>query len=125
MQRLSSLLLALGLVGCVATGTKVTEAQLGQFQPGYSTYQEVLGALGPPNQSTLHSDGTREAIYLYTQMQLKPLNFVPILAAFSQGSTAETTTVTLLFDARGMLASFSAAQGQTTVGTGLLSGGRQ
>jgi hypothetical protein len=109
----------------VATGTKVTEAQLGQFQPGHSTYQEVIGTLGPPNQSTLHSDGTREAIYLYTQMQLKPLNFVPILAAFSQGGTAETTTVTLLFDARGMLASFSAAQGQTTMGTGFLSGGRQ
>ena len=125
MRRLSSLLLVLGLLGCVATGTKVTEAQLGQFQIGSTRYADVVQALGPPNQSTLKSDGSREAIYTYTQAQVHAVNFIPVAGAFLGGQRSEQTSVLLVFDAQQILQQYSATQGQTAIGTGLTSGSRQ
>lgn len=118
-------LLLLFLAGCVATGTKVTEEQLGAFQRGRTTYYDVVASLGRPTASTLHHDGTRQAVYVYSQSQLKAINFVPIAAMFAQGASSETTTVTLEFDARNVLLSYAASQGQTTVGSGFQSGGKQ
>jgi hypothetical protein len=113
------------LTGCVATGTKVTEEQLFQFQRGHTTYYDVVAQLGQPNQTMLHHDGSREVLYVYSQTQLKPVNFVPFAAMFAQGATSETSTVHLLFDARQVLVSYTASQGQTTLGTGITSGARQ
>ena len=113
------------LAGCVATGTKVTEEQLGAFQRGLTTCPEIVTVLGKPTQSTLHSDGSKELVYSYTQSQVKPINYVPILAAFARGETAETTTVALLCDPRQVLVSYTATSGQSTIGYGLSSGAKQ
>lgn len=126
MSRLVLPLLAgLALVSCVATGTKVTEEQLFTFQRGHTTYFDVVARLGKPTQTTLLHDGTRQAVYVYTQAQLKPENFIPLVAMFTQGATSETTMVTLDFDARAILTGYTASQGQATTGTGFQSGAKQ
>lgn len=126
MYRLPVVLLGLTLLtGCVATGTKVTEEQLFTFQRGTTSYYDVVSQLGKPSQSTRHADGTREVWYQYSQTQLKPENFIPIVATFTQGATAETTTVYLVFDAADKLVSYSASQGQAKTGYGLSSGAKQ
>jgi len=119
------LFLGLVLTSCAATGTKVEADRLTQFERGKTTYHEVVAALGKPTSMTLAADGSRQVIYSYTQNQMKWENFVPIVAMFSQGATAETTTVTLDFDPTGVLMSYTAAEGQTQMGTGFSSGAKQ
>jgi len=99
--------------------------RLTQFERGKTTYHDVVAALGKPTSMTLAADGSRQVIYSYTQNQMKWENFVPIVAMFSQGATAETTTVTLDFDPTGVLMSYTAAEGQTQMGTGFSSGAKQ
>jgi len=74
---------------------------------------------------TLAADGSRQVIYSYSHNQMQWENFVPIVAMFSQGATAETTTVTLDFDPTGVLVSYTASEGQTQMGTGFSSGTKQ
>jgi hypothetical protein len=125
MRVLCFIVLSFLCAGCMATGTKVTEEQLFQFRRGHTTFYDVVASLGKPTQTTRHADGTREVWYSYTQQQLRAENFIPVVAMFTQGATAETTTVYLTFDAADRLVSYSASQGQSTTGYGLSSGGRQ
>jgi hypothetical protein len=67
-------------------GTKVEPEKVSQFVPGKTTYAEVIQQLGKPSQSTIHSDGTRTATYMYTQSQLKAANFIPVVGMFVRGS---------------------------------------
>ena len=119
------LCLCLLLPSCMATGTKVTTDQLTQFTRGTTTYADVVAALGKPTSMTLAADGSRHVTYLYSQNQMKWETFVPIVAMFSQGATAETTTVTLDFAPTGVLVSYTASEGQTQMGTGFSSGAKQ
>jgi hypothetical protein len=119
------MLVMLFLPGCMAIGTRVDEGQLLQFERGKTTYFEVVAQLGRPNTSTLAADGSRQIAYVYTQQQLKVQNFIPIVAAFTQGATAETSIVTLDFDPQARLIQFTAVQGSTQVGTGFTSGAKQ
>ena len=99
--------------------------RLTQFERGKTTYAEVVAALGTPTSMTLAADGSRQVTYIYNQNQMKWENFVPIVAMFSQGATAETTTVILDFDPQGVLLSYTAAEGQTQMGIGFNSGAKQ
>ena len=74
------------LSACVSMGTKVEPEKVSQFVPGKTTYAEVIQQLGKPSQSTIHSDGTRTATYMYTQSQLKAANFIPVVGMFVRGS---------------------------------------
>lgn len=121
-----SLVVMLGLLaGCVASGTRVGEEQVAQFERGRTSYFDVVSALGRPTTMLLHTDGTREVTYFYSQSQLKAVNFVPLLAAFQQGTTSEQTTAVFWFDARNTLVNYSLSSGAMRTGYGLQSGGRQ
>ena len=119
------LFLGMALMSCSATGTKVDADRLTQFERGTTTYAEVVAALGTPTSMSLAADGSRQLIYAYSQNQMKWQNFVPVVAMFSQGATAETSYVTLDFDPQGLLVSYTATQGQTQSGTGFNSGAKQ
>ena len=99
--------------------------QLTPFERGKTTSYDVVAALGKPTSMTLAADGSRQVIYSYSQNQMRWENFVPIVAMFSQGATAETTMVTLDFDPTGVLVSYTASEGQTQLGTGFSSGAKQ
>ena len=119
------LCLGLALTSCYAMGTKVETDRLTQFERGKTTYYDVVAALGKPTSMALAADGSRQLTYSYSQSQLKWENFVPGLAMFAQGTTAETSQVTLEFDPQGILTSYTATEGQSTTGTGFTSGKRQ
>jgi hypothetical protein len=124
---LATLTLAAGLTltGCYATGRKVDQTRLAEFHPGHTTCVEIMEALGPATSSTVNSDGTRQIVYAYTQMQLRPESFIPIAGAFLRGGDTEHTQVLFECDRRGILQTYSATQGQTGIGTGLSSGAKQ
>ena len=115
----------LSTTGCYASGRRVDQQTLVELQPGITTCLEIRARYGPPTSTTLTSGGPQQLVYAYTQGQMKPESFVPILGSFVRGSTSETTTVTFECDARGVLLGYTATQGQDAAGSGFISGGRQ
>jgi len=122
MRNLIFSLCALALAGCVASGVKVDEKQLSGFQKGKTTYSDVIAQLGTPTSSTLRSDGVRTVAYSYVQAQARPESFIPIVGAFAGGADSRASFVVLVFDADGVLTSFTSSTAQYGMGTGLESG---
>jgi outer membrane protein assembly factor BamE (lipoprotein component of BamABCDE complex) len=116
---------ALTLSACFATGKKVTQEQVSQFQKGKTTYQEVISRLGEPTHSTLLSDGSRSISYTYAQSQASAASFIPYIGGLVGGRESEHSSVSMRFDQNGILADYAATSGKTSTGTGLLSGQRQ
>ena len=126
MVRYIFLIVALfAITACVSMGTKIDQENGSQFVPGKTTYAEAIQQLGKPTQSTMNSDGTRTAMYMYTQSQINAANFIPVVGMFVRGSESKNTIVALNFDRNSLLTHYTASEGSTSVGTGLTSGGKQ
>jgi hypothetical protein len=110
------LLPVLLLGGCAASGVQVTEQQARAFQVGRSTYTEVVAALGEPTSMTSSSVGGRVAIYSYSAVSSRPQNFIPYIGPFVAGYDEKSSTVTFVFDERGVLKETHSAQ--DNLGTG-------
>jgi hypothetical protein len=119
-------ILALGLsgllVGCAASGVKVSEEQAEAFKVGISSYNDVVGTLGPPTSTTLNPDGTRIALYNYASVRAQPQNFIPIINRLAAGYDTETSSVTFTFDQRGVLAGTTSTQAGAAAGANLAAG---
>lgn len=125
MRSLFLLITVLSLSACMSMGKKVDQEKVSQFVKGRTTYTEVVQQLGKPTQSTINSDGSRTAMYIYMQSQANAASFIPIVGAFMGGAESENTTVTLNFDKRSILTNYSASEGGSSMGTGIASGSRQ
>jgi hypothetical protein len=109
----------------MASGVKVEEGALRQFQAGVTTYQEVEARLGKANTNAVGFDGTRFLSYVYSASQQSAANYVPGLGMFLGGEAREGTQVLLQFDPQGRLVGYTTSQGQMTTGTGIISGKKQ
>lgn len=125
MRYLLLVLMSLALSACMSMGTKVDQEKVSQFVKGKTTYSEVIQQLGKPSSSTINDDGSRTIMYMYVQSQAKASSFIPIVGAFVGGADSESTTVTMNFDKKSLLVSYTASEGGMNVGTGYVSGGRQ
>jgi outer membrane protein assembly factor BamE (lipoprotein component of BamABCDE complex) len=110
------------LSSCVASGAKVTEAQLIQFQKGSTTIAQVEQALGAPTSSTLLPNGSHMLMYFYVQAQARPASFIPIIGPLVGGSDSKSNSATLTFDNAGILVSYSASSSSFGTGMGAASG---
>jgi hypothetical protein len=119
-------MLALGLsgllVGCAASGVKVSEQQAESFKVGTSNYNDVVATLGAPTSTTLNADGTRVASYNYTQIRSQPQNFIPIINRLAAGYDKETSSVTFTFNQSGVLTGTTSTQGGAAAGANLAAG---
>jgi len=113
------------LTACMSYGTKVDQDKVSQFVKGKTTYNEVIQRIGKPTNSTINADGTKTLTYSYMQHQMNPISFIPIVGLFARGGETEDTTVLLYFDSNSILTNYSASEGGTTMGTGLISGQKQ
>ncbi|MGH6888443.1 MAG: hypothetical protein ACREHF_04490 [Rhizomicrobium sp.] len=119
MRKLIGALLALALVGCASSGTKVDPARVQAFQKGKTTYTEVLTALGAPQADAVADDGSRTVTYTYTQAQARAIDFVPVVGSLAGGADAKVSGYVFKFDTAGILVSYSAVTGHNSVNTGL------
>jgi YD repeat-containing protein len=126
-MKMSTMILssALVLTSCIATGTKVDQTLLPQFAAGQPCAAIVQQIGKPPTRTTIHADGTRQLTYAYTQAQMNPVNFVPVVGGLLAGSTTEDTQTVFECDAQGNLLTYTHTQGQSATGTGFVSGGKQ
>lgn len=125
MRFLFMLIAIFSLSACMSMGKKVDQEKVSQFVKGKTTYAEVVQQLGKPSQSTINSDGSRTAMYMYMQHQANAANFIPIVGLFAGGANTENTTVILNFDNKSVLTSYTASEGGSSMGTGITSGARQ
>ena len=113
MHRAIILAVMMLLVGCGSnSGTKVDSSQAAQFQPGVTTYDQVVAALGPPNNLTQMSDGSRIIVYVNTQTNVHGATFIPIVGMFAAGADAKQQMASFTFDQRGILKTYSTGQTQ-------------
>jgi outer membrane protein assembly factor BamE (lipoprotein component of BamABCDE complex) len=110
------------LVGCSATGAKVTEDQLLQFQKGSTTLDQVVAKLGRPTTTMLMPNGERMIMYTYAQVQVRPATYIPIVGVFAGGADSKSNSATLIFDTAGILKSYSASSSAFGSGLGGASG---
>lgn len=125
MRYLFMLIAVFSLSACMSMGKKVDQEKVSQFVKGKTTYAEVVQQLGKPSQSTINSDGTRTAMYMYIQSQASAASFIPIVGLFAGGAESENTTVTLNFDNKSVLTSYTASEGGSSMGSGITSGAKQ
>lgn len=118
----SLLAAAVLLTACAATGVRVTEEQVKQFEKGKSTYVEVVQKLGQPTTSVVTSQGLRYASYAYSEAAARPETFIPFVGPFVGGVDARSNAVTFIFDGRGVLQDYTSATSQFGTGMGAAAG---
>src|SRR5689334_20242807 len=111
--------LAVLLTGCAASGVQVTEQQSQKFEIGKATYSEVVAALGEPTTVNTSSNGNRTAIYSYSAMASRPQNFIPYIGGFVAGYDTKSSSVTFVFDQKGILRDTSSSQSNMGSGANL------
>ena len=59
---------ALLLTACVTKGTKFDMADVEAFQPGVTTYDEVVEKLGKPKSQNFAADGSKNVTWIWVQV---------------------------------------------------------
>ena len=108
------------LGGCVSSGTKVSEAQAGQFEKGKSTEADVVAKLGAPSTVVRQSDGTHIDQYTHVQTQARAASFIPVVGLMAGGADSSMSIVSFTFTPDGLLKDWTSTQNNTGVNTGLL-----
>ncbi|GGF00723.1 hypothetical protein GCM10011611_02900 [Aliidongia dinghuensis] len=114
-RRIFAAAASVAVAGCMSSGTEVKQEQLADLQKGKTTYAEVVSKFGPPNSSTVTSEGAKIISYVHTETQAKAATFIPIVGAFAGGATGKMTNVTMTFDSSGVLQNYTAGQTSTDV----------
>ncbi|HEX9465470.1 MAG TPA: hypothetical protein VGB82_22940 [Alphaproteobacteria bacterium] len=117
-----SVVCAATLFGCVASGVRVTEDQVKQFERGKSTYDEVIAKLGQPNHTMTLGNGMRVVTYSYVEAAARPATFIPIVGPLVGGADARSNGASFTFDPRGILITYTISSSQTGSGFGATSG---
>lgn len=119
------LVAVLALAACATSGKQVTDDQLTGFQPGVTTYDQVVAKLGKPTGTFVNSDGSRGITYTYVHSQVRAASFIPVVGIFAGGADTQHNMVSMSFDKSGLLKSYTSSAGGIGVGTGLVSGQAQ
>ena len=111
-MRFFAVFLCLFLSAC-ATGTKVDPAKAQTFVPGQTTQEEIIAALGQPQQTIAKPDGTRSLVYSRKERTMRPEYFIPLANYVVGGVDDKVESVNFDLDQRGVLKSFSATEVKT------------
>ena len=105
-------------VACTSVGVKVDPAKMADFKKGQTTYGEVVEALGQPTQTMVSDNGEKTIQYAYLSTQARPESFIPYVGLVVGGADTETSMVSMTFDRKGILRSYSSSQGGIGGGSG-------
>jgi outer membrane protein assembly factor BamE (lipoprotein component of BamABCDE complex) len=112
-------IICLALLGaCTSVGVKVDQSKLADFKKGKTTYSEVVQSLGQPTQTMITDNGGKTIMYAYYGGQPRPESFIPYVGLAVGGADVETSSVTMTFDRKDILRSYSSTSGAMGAGTG-------
>lgn len=111
LKLLTALLPVLVLAGCASGGNLSIADQTQQtvatkLVPGRSTQADVRQAFGDPAKSTFTDSGNEVWEYDYDKTHAKVQNFIPVVSAFTHGTTGTKKTLVVFFDKNGILKNF-------------------
>jgi len=110
------------LLGCAASGVKVTDAQLAQLRPKQTTLADAERALGQPTTRMRMGDGTTMLHYVYAEASVRAASFIPVVGMVAGGTDVRSNSVMLRFDQAGLLVDVTSSNSQIGSGYGLSSG---
>lgn len=125
MRYFACLILACFLGGCLTYGNEAirteTDQSLGQkITRGKTTKAEVKAALGDPMSTGLTDSGNEQWMYMLGSSTPGAVNFIPYVNLVASQSTAQSKTISILFDKRGVVINYTMNDSQTDVRSGLL-----
>lgn len=119
------------LSGCATSGNPAVsnEGLISQIKIGVSTKDDVRRLLGQPNvvsrgSSAISVIGTIQSAtsetwnYTYVNVESSPATFIPIVGLFAGSATAQTDSVTVTFDDKGIVQHITTGHSQATAGPG-------
>ena len=122
MKKLVLIVFAWLAAGCASSGIQVTPEQLAGFKEGATTMNDVIAKLGQPNTSMRNFDGTQTIVYSYSQTQIRPATFIPVVGALAGGADMKMNMAMFRFDAEGKLVHMTSSQSNYGSGSGLAAG---
>ncbi len=134
------LLLMFLLSGCASSGNPAVldQAAVGQIKEGVSTKEDVSRLLGKPNTMgrgagtlpgvtslPLTLQGNYEVwIYQHVSVETDAATFIPIVGLVAGGATAQTTSLTLYFNEKGVVQYLQTSSSESHSGMGSPSSGK-
>ena len=103
--------------GCASAGNKqISDAStVAKIEEGKSTKADVKALVGEPTKVNYKDNGNTEVWeYVYKRGQVRPATFIPVVGWFAGGADVTGSTLTILFDDKGVV---------KKVGSGKISGG--
>lgn len=115
---------ALLLAGCGngEYGHTIDQSQVQQFKDGVSTYDQVVGAMGPPAAVNQMADGSKIVVYSHTKMSVRGATYIPVVGIFAGGTDTSQQSVAFTFDQSGILKNYQTMSSVACSGTGVMSG---
>lgn len=118
-----SVLIVAGLSACVSAGNASianvnSETVSTQIVKGKTTKDQVRALYGNPNATTSMMDGSEVWVYTFTHAHAKAASFIPIVGAFAGGAIGETKNISIIFDQRGVVNSYSVTASNVNTGFG-------
>lgn len=103
MHKILTLLLLLSMSRCASSGRPIDPAKVASFEPGKTTYSEVVAALGPPTTIRMMVGGATIIAYGHSTMQMNPATFIPVVGLFAASADMHTESVSFMFDREGVM----------------------
>lgn len=103
MKCLGFLSITLFMMGCVARGVQLDHAQIEHFEPGVTSYDQVLSELGKPSSRTVDSEGDIHLYYTHSFYSIKPETFLPVVGGHVGGMNNATQSVVFSFNSDGVM----------------------
>ncbi len=108
------------LSACVSSGTEVTTTEASNFKVGITTEQQVVAAIGQPEQTQTLPDGSKIDTYVHTSVHATAASYIPVVGLFAGGAKGSNDSTTFTFNEKAVLEAISSTSGHTDVHSGLL-----
>lgn len=119
MKNLIALASLIFIFGCATVGKEVSADQAAQFEKGKTTKAEIIAKLGPPTGQSTIGDGRETISYAFMKYQTRPETFIPLVGIFVGGADVRNSSVTYVFNASGVLETFTQNSNNTASSTAI------
>jgi hypothetical protein len=114
---ISTVITAIVLVGCAASGVQISQESATQFTEGVSTESAIIAKLGKPTMITMNGP-VKLITYSGSQYQTKAASFIPVVGLFAGGADMAVKTVSYQINKAGILEKIIYSEYNSNVRTG-------
>lgn len=108
--------------GCMTVGRKLDVDAVDSIKKNRTTRQEVVQAIGSPDQVTRDGDGNVTYMYMYARTQVKPETYIPYIGPMIGGTRSQNQTVIISFGPDDIVNQITSTMGGMETSQGLSSG---